>query len=107
MTQIEKLVSFIEDVFNHAPSNRYEIKELETGTPILFDHDNRVRVVIKVQELLVSKYDSETGKLRDEIAISWHNLNRKQKQRIAELVDIPEDLDPEVEDTLLDILKGV
>lgn len=107
MTQIEKLVSFIEDVFKHAPSDRYEIKEMDTDTPILLDKLNRVRVVIRVQEIMVSKYDSETGLLRDEIVISWHNLSKNQRQRIVELVDVPDDLDPEVEDTLKDILKGV
>lgn len=107
MTQIDKLVGFIEDVFRHAPSDRYEIKEMETGTPILLDKVNRVRVVLHVQEILVSRYDAETGSLRDEVVVSWHNLTKKQKERIVELVDIPDDLDPEIEDTLSAILKGV
>lgn len=107
MTQVEKLVSFIEEVFRHSPSDRFEVKELETGTPILLDKVNRIRVVLHVQAILVTKYHDESGDLQDEIEVSWHNLSRKQRERIAELVDIPDDLDPEIEESLTEMLKGV
>ena len=107
MTQIEKLVSFIEQVFRHSPSERFDIKELETGTPILFDKLNRIRVVIHVQDIMVTKYNCETGELQHEIIVSWHNLSKSQRERIIELVDIPDDLEPEVEDSLSQILTGV
>ncbi len=107
MTQIEKLVSLIEDVFRHSPSERYEVKELDTGTPILLDKTNRIRIVIHVQTILVTKYHNDTGEFIDEIEISWQSLTRKQRERIIELVDVPEDLDPEVDETLSEMLKGV
>ena len=107
MTQIEKLVAFIEEIFHHSPSDRFEIKELETGTPILFDKVNRIRVVIHVQDIMVTKYHNESGELQDELIVSWHNLSKSQRERITDLVDVPDDLDPEIEDTLTEILKGV
>lgn len=107
MTQIEKLVSFIEEVFRHSPSERFEVKELETGTPILFDKVNRIRVVLHVQDIMVTKYHNATGELQDEIIVSWHNLTKSQRERITDLVDVPDDLDPEIEETLSEMLKGV
>lgn len=107
MTQIEKLVSFIEDVFRHAPSDRFEIKELENGTPILLDKLNRIRVVLHVQDIMVTKYHNESGELQDELVVSWHNLTKSQRERIIDLVDVPDDLDPEIEETLSEMLKGV
>ena len=107
MTQIEKLVSYIETIFQHSPSDQYQVKELESGTPILLDYANRIRIVIHVQEIMVTKYSDDDGRVLHEIVVSWQHLTTAQRNRIVELVDIPDDLDPEVEDSLNDILKGI
>lgn len=107
MTQISKLIAFIEQIFAHAPSDRFVIKEFETGTPILLDNVNRVRVVIHVNRIIVSRYSDKDGSLQHEIEVPWDSLTIEQRKRIIELVDVPDDLDQETEDTLTEILKGV
>lgn len=105
MNQIEKLVSYIEEGMNHAPSERFTIHSFEE-CPVLLDNVNRIRIRIHVKCIIVTKF-SDDGALEDEIIVPWETLTVKQRQRLVELVDIPDDLDPEVEETLGEILKGV
>lgn len=107
MTQIAKLITFIEEIFARSPSDRFEIKEFETGTPILLDKVNRVRIVIHVNRIIVSRYHEDDGSLQHEVEVLWESLTVEQRKRIIELVDVPDDLDQETEDTLTEILKGV
>lgn len=107
MTQVEKLVSFIEEIFRKAPSDRFIVQNLESGSPYLLDYENRIRIVINVQEIIVTKFDLKNGNKVHEAIVQWEQLSKSQRERIAELVDIPDDLDPEMEETLSNILKGV
>ena len=105
MNPIEKLVSYIEEGINHAPSDRFTIHSFE-DCPVLLDSVNRIRIRIHVKCIIVTKFD-EAGALYSEIIVPWESLTVKQRQRLVELVDTPDDLDPEVSESLTEILKGV
>jgi hypothetical protein len=103
--QIEKLINYIELAITQ-PGERFEVKEIDTGTPIILDKDNRIRVVVHPSVIVVTKYDLGDGSLVHEVEVHWDHLSNRQKERMIDLFDVPDELDPEIEETLAEILKG-
>jgi hypothetical protein len=117
MNAIDKVIAFIESAmlrneavvpFNNATvwDHRYSVTSDKGGHTVILDQIYRIKVVISVNTITVTKYSTETGKLLHTIDIQWDDLSIPQRKKLIELMDSADDaLDPEIEETLKQIFE--
>lgn len=109
MNIINKLIKYIElGIYSDGENSRFTVTRYDdSGYPVIVDHDNRIRVEINQHEIVVKLYAAESGGLIHEAYIDWDCFTIPQKNKIIELIDITDDLNLEIEETLTTILTGV
>lgn len=103
MNAIDKVITFIESALIHANTDQYSVGEDKEGRAVLLDNINRIRVIVGVTNIQVTKYTEADGKILHRVDIPWDYLSTRQKQKIIDLMETVDETDPEIEETLTQI----